>query len=104
VSLEDRGPRIADRLPELIDALFQVALGIWIEEVDKEGERRVYQCPPDFRAAMYLVNRVMGLPAKEDEAERYQAIVDEVSRRVVEALSDVTPEIRESVVAQLKNR
>jgi hypothetical protein len=51
--------RIADRLPELIDHLFDLACGVFCEEADA---RRVYQERPDRAALVYLVDRVMGKP------------------------------------------
>ena len=57
--------RIADRLPELIDNLFALAAGVWVEEVSPGGEKRVvYQRPPCRQSNEYLLNRIMGRPTE----------------------------------------
>lgn len=61
--------RIADRLPDLIDKLFELADGVTVMERDAHGREKVYDRPPDFKAASYLVDRVMGKPAQKLEAE-----------------------------------
>lgn len=48
--------RLRGRLPELVDVLLDRALGH--REVDSMG--RVYTRSPDIRAAIYLVDRVLG--------------------------------------------
>jgi hypothetical protein len=60
--------RIADRLPELIDAQVDLALGVTVHEVDEEtGGVRVYTRPPCWRSAQYLTNRIMGTPTQHTE-------------------------------------
>lgn len=61
--------RIADRLPELIDTLFELSEGITVREFDAKGEAKIYDRPPDFRAAAYLVDRVLGKPTQAVDAE-----------------------------------
>lgn len=56
--------RIADRLPDIIDRLFELADGVEVQ--DKE---RVYSTPPDFRAASYLIDRILGKPTQAVEAQ-----------------------------------
>ena len=63
-SAEDQ---VADRLPQLISNLFQLADGIWVEEKDGDGERRVYSRPPDRQANEYLINRILGKPTEAVE-------------------------------------
>lgn len=48
--------KLRGRLPELVDVLLDRALGH--REVDSMG--RVYTRSPDIRAAIYLVDRVLG--------------------------------------------
>ena len=48
--------RLRGRLPELVDVLLDRALGH--REIDSMG--RVYTRSPDLRAAIYLVDRVLG--------------------------------------------
>lgn len=55
--------RIADRLPDLVDKLFELAEGV---EVQDKG--KVYCTPPDFRAASYLVDRILGKPTQAVDA------------------------------------
>jgi hypothetical protein len=59
--------RIAGKLPDLLDALFELAEGVTVQEV-KDGQTVVYTRPPDFKAASYLVDRVMGKPVQAVEA------------------------------------
>lgn len=54
--------RIADRLPELVEALMLLALGE-MGPPDKAGLRPVL-VPPDFKAASYLVDRLLGKPGQ----------------------------------------
>lgn len=61
--------RICDRLPDLIDYLFDLAEGAWVEELTADGVRRVYKQRPDFKAASYLTDRVMGKPVQAVENE-----------------------------------
>src|SRR5689334_4007553 len=50
--------RIADRLPQLIDRLFELAEGVRV--ADAKGE--VYEVPPNLRAIQECLNHVMGKP------------------------------------------
>jgi hypothetical protein len=59
--------RIADRLLDYLDNMEQLAAGIWMDEVDKEGERRLYLRAPDRQANEYLINRIMGKPTERKE-------------------------------------
>lgn len=56
--------RICDRLPFLIDKLFELAEGVCVEREDKEGNTFVYREKPDFKALSYLVDRIMGRPTQ----------------------------------------
>lgn len=60
--------KIADRLPVLVDRLFDLAEGVVVEEVD-DGETNVYSKPPDFKSLEYLLNRIMGKPTERQEIE-----------------------------------
>lgn len=66
-AVEQAERRIADRLPLLIDRMIELADGVSVEEVDKDGKRMVYLRPPDRQAAEYLINRVMGKPTERKE-------------------------------------
>jgi hypothetical protein len=61
--------RIADRLPELVDSMFELAEGVTVRETDADGSPRTYTRPPDFRAASYLIDRILGKPVVAVEAE-----------------------------------
>lgn len=58
--------RIADRLPELVDRMFELASGVLVEEVSIDG-RSIYQRPPDYKAISYLLDRIMGKPTERKE-------------------------------------
>lgn len=59
--------RIADRLPLLIDRALELADGVTVQEVDKDGGVAVYTKPPDLKAIIYLVDRIMGKPTERQE-------------------------------------
>jgi hypothetical protein len=59
--------RIADKLPTLIDKMMELAHGVTVQEVDKEGGLIVYTKAPDRQAAEYLINRIMGKPTERKE-------------------------------------
>lgn len=59
--------RIADRLPEIADAMLELALGAWVEEPTSEGMKRVYRKVPDAKAALYLLDRIMGKPLQKQQ-------------------------------------
>ena len=61
--------RIADRLPELIDNMLELAGGVTVQETDFDGGVKVYTRPPDFKANEYLINRIMGKPTERREIE-----------------------------------
>jgi len=72
--------KIRDRLPEVIDALFELAIGVTVEEVDGEGARTVYTKAPDAKAAIYLTDRIMGKPTERTENETDATVVIHVKR------------------------
>lgn len=59
--------QIRDRLPMLIDKLFELAEGVTVQELKADGSPLIYTRPPDRQAAEYLVNRVMGKPVEKQE-------------------------------------
>lgn len=75
--------RIKDRLPELIDNLFELAEGIEVQERDANGATRVYSRAPDRQANEYLLNRIMGKPTErlesENKTETTHVIVSQLS-------------------------
>jgi hypothetical protein len=61
--------KIADRLPGIVDSLLELAGGVTVQEIGLDGEARVYTQKPDFKAASYLMDRIMGKPVTAIEAE-----------------------------------
>lgn len=59
--------RIVDKLPLLIDRMFELADGVAVQDIDNEGGVNVYIKPPDRQAAEYLINRIMGKPTERKE-------------------------------------
>lgn len=67
--------QIRDMLPEVFMALKDSAVGLWREMVDvngvpikqKDGSPRYYKKAPDVKAAIYLVDRIMGTPVQKNE-------------------------------------
>lgn len=58
---------IADRLPEILENLFELARGVTIQEPTDAGGVRIYTRAPDYRANEYLMNRIMGKPTERQE-------------------------------------
>lgn len=59
--------RIADKLPDLVDRMFDLANGVLVEEHTIDGQPFVYQRPPDYKATAYLIDRIMGKPTERKE-------------------------------------
>lgn len=66
-AIERAERQIRDRLPELIAHMFELASGVLVEETSVTGAPAVYQKPPDYRAAAYLIDRIMGKPTERRE-------------------------------------
>lgn len=58
--------RIADKLPQLIDKMMELADGVLVEERTLTGHV-IYQRPPDYKALSYLIDRIMGKPTERKE-------------------------------------
>lgn len=71
--------RIADRLPELVDLQFELAQGVWVEEISALGVRKVYKRIPDRDAGQYLINRILGKPIERQEIGGVEGGVIEVA-------------------------
>lgn len=74
--------RIADHLPQLIDSLLELSEGVTVQETDAQGREKVYTRPPDFRAASYLIDRILGKPVQAIEAEHTGADGGPISLQV----------------------
>lgn len=82
--------RIADKLPDLVDRLMELANGVLVKEFDvATGEDRVYQRPPDRQAAEYLINRIMGKPTDRKEHrfpdKPFEEMTEDELRAIVES-------------------
>ena len=74
--------RIETDWDQLVEALMQLAKGIWREEVKVDGRgvrtERIYQDKPDKEVAQYLVNRILGKPRETGSLQgRVNFIMDE---------------------------
>lgn len=63
--------QIRDRLPEVVDKMLELAMGVLVEEQTLEG-RFIYQKPPDYKAAAYLIDRIMGKPTERREVKNQE--------------------------------
>lgn len=61
--------KIADRLPTIIDRMFDLADGVTVQEVDEDGGIRVYTRPPDYKACAYLIDRILGKTKERKEVQ-----------------------------------
>lgn len=86
--------KITDRLPWIVDKLFELVEGIHEERTIGENAVIVYKRAPDRQAAEYLIDRVMGKAAQPIDVT-YQ--VDEIA-----ADFGVEPERVTSIVERLK--
>lgn len=59
--------RIAANLVRYIENLEALADGVTVQEVDKDGNERIYTRAPDRQANEYLLNRIMGKPTERHE-------------------------------------
>ena len=81
--------KIRDRLPWIVDRLFELAAGVQVESTGADGVRVVYQKPPDRGACEYLMDRIMGKPVQPvDVRERAQRLADELGMPVAEVLAE----------------
>jgi len=61
--------KIADRLPSIIDNMFELADGVTVQETDQDGSVRVYTRPPDYKACAYLIDRILGKTKEHKEVQ-----------------------------------
>ena len=52
--------RIAEQMEPLINTQLDLALGLYYEETDKDGVKRIYQQKPSKEAARYLLDQAIG--------------------------------------------
>lgn len=58
--------QIRDRLPEIVESMITLALGVTVQET-QDNTTVVYQKPPDRAAGQYLMDRLMGKPTERQE-------------------------------------
>lgn len=80
--------KIADRLPWLIDQMLELATGVIVQEFDREGEPRIYQRPPDYKAIAYLTDRIMGKPTERKEHTFPDKPLEDMSEDELRAIRD----------------
>ncbi len=61
--------QIVEKLPTILDSLLELAHGVTVKEVGPDGKEKIYTRAPDFKAASYLVDRILGKPVTAIEAE-----------------------------------
>lgn len=54
--------RVAGELEEILAGQIALAKGLFYEEVDGDGVKRIYRKLPDPRSAAYLINQAFGRP------------------------------------------
>lgn len=127
VSLEqlaDGGAEREMRVEQPAGTLFR---DVWIQDEDEAGEpvgkarrdkvlifpelpplemvciKRVITVEPgDRQAIIYLLDRIMGKPAGEDQSDQYEAVFEEIRSRLVAALDGLDAETREQIKAALR--
>lgn len=62
--------KIVDNLPNIIDALLDLATGAYVEEMREDGTIRRYQARPDREACRYLIDRIAGKPTERKEINK----------------------------------
>jgi len=91
-SLSAGEKRIGDRLPTLLDNLFALADGVKEERELPSGKTIVYTTPPDLRANIYLVDRVLGKPTNRHEHDLSHLSDEELIARATELFADFRPD------------
>jgi hypothetical protein len=77
---------IADRLPWVVDKLFELGEGVLVEEAGLTGHT-VYQKPPDRDALKYLADRIMGKPTERKE-HSFDKPLEEMTEDELRAIRD----------------
>jgi len=62
--IRDAEGKICQRLPWLLDKLFELAEGVTMSDTDRSGKPRIYKTAPDRQSIEYLIDRVMGKPTQ----------------------------------------
>ena len=59
--------KLTARLLQIIDSALALTEGIWVEETTPDGVRRIYKKPPNIKAIIYCIDRIMGKPTERKE-------------------------------------
>jgi hypothetical protein len=94
--------KIKDRLPEIVDAQIELALGVKVEAIDATtGEVSVYRKPPDHKAGEALMNRIMGKVTDQvDVTSNGESITFNSESERLAALSAFIDSIRNGGIGQ----
>jgi len=76
-----------DRIIPLLDALYDLSVGVYIMEETLSGQVRRYREKPDRQAAEYLVDRALGKPIQAIEGGE-KPIRLEITRAEIEKLNE----------------
>lgn len=96
--------QITDRLPDIVAAQIDLALGMTVQEVDpKTGGLKVYTRPPDAKAGQYLIDRIAGKPTQRIEAEIETEGEVEVTSAALDAAARELAEWRKQRISELSN-
>jgi len=58
---------IAKKLPTLLQAIYDLAVGVYVSEETKDGDVHVYREKPDRQALQWLMERVLGKTPERHE-------------------------------------
>lgn len=100
--IADAEKKIADRLPDVIFSMFELAAGVTVQETTKKGEEVIYTRAPDYRACAYLIDRILGKPTEPIEIddvtdpENRPAIPNGVTAMFAEVVRDVVRKHKEA--------
>jgi hypothetical protein len=84
---------ITEKLPQLVESLMQLAIGVTIEKETQQG-KQVYALPPNRLAAEYLINRVLGKPTERTQSSNTESF-DEMDSELKELRKLTTDELVE---------
>lgn len=98
-AISEAEQKIVDKLPLIVNAMTELALGVTVQEVDEDtGGVNVYTKKPEFKAGQYLMDRIMGKPVlkiKDEDAEDKISVYGQLIRemRIERGLEEPDPVI-----------
>lgn len=86
--------RITNELEPITTAQIEAAKGMWIDDLDPNGNRiRVYQKPPDLKAGEYLLNQGAGKPKESLDVttggDKLNSFSNEDKKTAQKAIKDI---------------